>query len=75
MTDWPQRLLDWFAQYQRWMPWRDAPQPYFVWLSEVMLQQTQVGTVIPYFKRFIEAFPTLQALAAADQQEVLKLWE
>jgi A/G-specific adenine glycosylase len=75
MTEWTQRLLDWFTQYQRRMPWRDEPQPYGVWLSEVMLQQTQVETVIPYFRRFIEAFPTVQDLAAADQQEVLKLWE
>ena len=75
MAEWTQRLLDWFEQHQRWMPWRETPQPYFVWLSEVMLQQTQVETVIPYFQRFVEAFPTVQTLAAADQQEVLKLWE
>ncbi|PON17886.1 A/G-specific adenine glycosylase [Candidatus Entotheonella serta] len=75
MAEWTQRLLDWFAQYQRWMPWRDEPQPYWTWLSEVMLQQTQVETVIPYFKRFVEAFPTVEALAKADQQDVLKLWE
>ena len=75
MTDWSQRLLEWFAQYQRWMPWRHDPRPYTVWLSEIMLQQTQVDTVIPYFERFVQAFPNVQALAAADQQEVLKLWE
>lgn len=57
------------------MPWRDRPLPYDVWVSEVMLQQTQVGTVIPYFKRFIARFPNVQALAAADLQDVLKVWE
>jgi A/G-specific adenine glycosylase len=72
---WTQRLLDWFERYQRRMPWRDAPHPYHVWLSEVMLQQTQVETVIPYFQRFVRSFPDVHSLAAADQQDVLKLWE
>jgi A/G-specific adenine glycosylase len=75
MADWTRRLLEWFARYQRRLPWRDDPRPYYVWLSEVMLQQTQVETVIPYFKRFIQAFPDMQALAAAEQQAVLKCWE
>ncbi|MCZ6872924.1 MAG: A/G-specific adenine glycosylase [bacterium] len=75
MVVWVQRLLDWFACYQRRMPWRDEPCPYYVWLSEVMLQQTQVETVMPYFQRFIRAFPDVYSLAAADQQEVLKLWQ
>jgi A/G-specific adenine glycosylase len=75
MADWTQRLLKWFDQHQRQMPWRNDPRPYYVWLSEIMLQQTQVDTVIPYFNRFIAAFPDVHALAAADQQEVLKLWE
>ena len=57
------------------MPWRRAPNPYQVWLSEVMLQQTQVETVIPYYKRFIAAFPTVEALASAPLDDVLKLWE
>lgn len=72
---WPSRLLKWFSAHQRTMPWRDNPQPYYVWVSEAMLQQTQVDTVIPYFNRFVARFPTVQALAKADQQEVLKLWE
>ena len=75
MRDWVTRLLDWFEQHQRRLPWRDDCRPYHVWLSEVMLQQTQVDTVIPYFERFVRAFPDIAALAAADQQEVLKLWE
>lgn len=57
------------------MPWRSDPSPYKVWVSEIMLQQTQVVTVIPYFDRFIARFPSFEALAAADLQEVLKLWE
>jgi A/G-specific adenine glycosylase len=75
VADWAQRLLEWFVKNQRPMPWRDDPQPYYVWLSEVMLQQTQVETVIPYFQRFVQAFPDVQALAAAEQQTVLKRWE
>lgn len=75
MTDWVTRLLDWFGQHQRRLPWRDDSRPYYVWLSEVMLQQTQVDTVVPYFERFVRAFPDIPTLAAADQQAVLKLWE
>jgi len=69
------RLLDWFAENQRRLPWRRDRDPYHIWVSEVMLQQTQVATVVPYFERFVQAFPTLSALAAADEQEVLRLWE
>ncbi len=57
------------------MPWRQTPAPYFTWVSETMLQQTQVDTVIPYFNRFIESFPTVESLAKADRQSVLKQWE
>lgn len=74
-TDWVQKLLNWFATHQREMPWRDLNTPYSTWISEIMLQQTQVDTVIPYFNRFLEAFPTVEALAKADLQEVLKRWE
>lgn len=70
------RLLRWFAQHKRDLPWRREPRdPYHVWLSEVMLQQTQVATVIPYFERWLQQLPTLEALAAASLDEVLKLWE
>ena len=68
-------LLRWFRQNKRDLPWRRGPTPYRVWLSEIMLQQTQVHTVLPYFERFIEALPTVEALAAAPLDEVLKLWE
>lgn len=70
------KLLNWFALNQREMPWRhENRDPYHVWLSEIMLQQTQVKTVIPYFNRFIAVFPTVQALASAPLDQVLKLWE
>ena len=59
------RLLGWFTRSQRRLPWRRDRDPYRIWVSEVMLQQTQVATVIPYFERFIQAFPTLSALAVA----------
>lgn len=70
------RLLRWFKKNARSLPWRDrASDPYSVWLSEVMLQQTQVSTVIPYFNRFLEKFPTVTDLAAAEEATVLQLWE
>lgn len=68
-------LITWFLKNQRQLPWREDQDPYKVWVSEIMLQQTQVDTVIPYFKNFIEKFPTPVALADANEQEVLKAWE
>jgi A/G-specific adenine glycosylase len=68
------RLLRWFEQHRRDLPWRRDRDPYRIWVSEVMLQQTQVATVVPYFLRFVEAFPTLTHLAAAAEEEVLRLW-
>ena len=72
---WPRELVRWFEQEHRPMPWRSDPSPYKVWVSEVMLQQTQVITVVPYFDRFVKRFPSFRNLAAADLQSVLKLWE
>lgn len=72
---WTRSLLQWFAQNRRPMPWREDPSPYKVWISEIMLQQTQVATVIPYFERFLQRFPDVQSLAAADPQDVLQCWE
>ncbi len=70
------RLLPWFARHQRDLPWRREPrQPYAVWVSEIMLQQTRVDTVIPYYQRFLERFPDVATLAAAPLQAVLKAWE
>jgi A/G-specific adenine glycosylase len=67
-------LLAWFNENSRPLPWRDRYIPYRVWVSEVMLQQTQMDTVLPYYTRFITQFPTLKALAAADEKDVLQLW-
>ncbi|MBZ0275927.1 MAG: A/G-specific adenine glycosylase, partial [Anaerolineae bacterium] len=69
------RLLTWYDQHAADLPWRDTHHVYRIWLSEVMLQQTQVDTVIPYYTRFLEKYPTVQALAAAPLADVLKLWE
>jgi A/G-specific adenine glycosylase len=69
------KLLGWFRENKRSLPWRENNNWYHIWISEVMLQQTQVDTVIPYFNRFIERFRTVEQLANASQQEVLKLWE
>ncbi len=70
-----QALIKWFKCNKRDLPWRDNPTPYQVWVSEIMLQQTQVAVVIPYFLRWVERFPTVEALAKADIEEVIKLWE
>ncbi|SET71189.1 A/G-specific adenine glycosylase [Salinibacillus kushneri] len=68
-------LIQWFKEVHRNLPWRHDPTPYHVWVSEIMLQQTKVDTVIPYYHRFMEKFPTPEALAKADEQDVLKVWE
>ncbi|MCP3028845.1 A/G-specific adenine glycosylase [Halobacillus sp. A5] len=69
------QLIDWFNKEQRSLPWRENQDPYRVWVSEIMLQQTRVDTVIPYFNHFMEQFPTPEALASADEQDILKAWE
>src|SRR6266571_856242 len=69
------RLLAWFERNQRDLPWRRDRDPYRVWVSEVMLQQTTVTAVVPKFEQFMSAFPTLADLAAADEQDVLRHWE
>ena len=68
------RLLAWFARHQRPLPWRSDPTPYRVWVSEIMLQQTQVATVLPYFKRFVRRFPDVRSLASAALDDVLAAW-
>jgi A/G-specific adenine glycosylase len=67
-------LLDWFGHSQRDLPWRRTKNPYRIWLSEIMLQQTRVAAVIPYYARFLERFPTVKSLAEAPQVDVLRLW-
>lgn len=78
-TKWKQqfrrRLLKWYSVHERDLPWRRSQNPYRVWVSEVMLQQTQVATVEAYFRRFVKQFPTVQRLASAEEQDVLRLWE
>lgn len=69
------RLLEWYAQHARQLPWRRQSDPYALWVSEIMLQQTRVETVIPYFQRWIARFPDIRTLAEATQQEVLRYWE
>ncbi|WP_078381754.1 A/G-specific adenine glycosylase [Sutcliffiella halmapala] len=68
-------LINWFIQEQRDLPWRKDQDPYKVWVSEIMLQQTKVDTVIPYFNSFIEQFPNIESLANANEDRVLKAWE
>ncbi len=70
-----QDLISWFEAEQRNLPWRENKDPYRVWVSEIMLQQTRVETVIPYFNRFISWFPTLDDFAQADEEKILKAWE
>ena len=67
-------LLGWFRQFQRDLPWRRTTDPYRIWLSEIMLQQTRVAAAIPYYERFLQRFPDVHALATAPPEEVLRLW-
>ena len=75
VTEFRQSLVDWFNTEKRDLPWRHTTDPYKIWVSEVMLQQTRVDTVIPYYNRFMESFPTLDLLAEAPQEYLLKHWE
>ncbi len=75
VTPFAEKLLDWYAENARDLPWRGMADPYAVWVSEIMLQQTRVETVIPYFERWLARFPNLRVLAEASQQDVLNLWE
>lgn len=69
------RLTAWYRRRARELPWRATRDPYAIWVSEIMLQQTQVASVIPYYERFLTAFPTVEALAAAEEESVLRVWE
>ena len=75
MNDWRQKLLLWYNSNKRDLPWRNSNDPYKIWLSEVILQQTRVNQGWEYYLRFMEKYPTVSALAAAPQQDVLKLWQ
>jgi A/G-specific adenine glycosylase len=69
------KLLAWYGRHKRALPWRDVHDPYRIWISEIMLQQTQVDTVIPYYQRWLARFPNIRALAAAPLNDVLAIWE
>ncbi len=75
LADLRQSLLTWYKEQGRQLPWRETRDPYLIWVSEIMLQQTQVKTVLPYYQRWLDTFPTLESLATADLQGVLKAWE
>jgi A/G-specific adenine glycosylase len=68
-------IINWYKKHQRDLPWRNTSNPYFIWLSEIILQQTRVDQGMPYYYKFIESFPTIQELANASQDEVLRLWQ
>jgi A/G-specific adenine glycosylase len=68
-------LTDWYSENKRSLPWRDTRDPYFIWLSEIILQQTKVNQGLPYYNTFIEKYPTVFDLAQADENDVLKLWQ
>lgn len=70
-----QKMLNFYDFHRRFLPWREDPHPYRVWISEIMLQQTRVETVIPYFERFMAEYPTVSLLAEAEEERLLKLWE
>lgn len=75
MKEFSRNLLTWYNRYKRNLPWRHTKNPYHIWISEVMLQQTTVNTVIPYYQRWIKTFPTVLDLAKAPLQQVLKSWQ
>ena len=76
MTDeFIQPLLTWYDENKRILPWRDKHNAYYTWVSEIMLQQTRVEAVKPYFERFIRELPDIQALAVCPEEKLLKLWE
>ena len=75
MPEFHKILIAWYQQNKRILPWRSNNNPYFVWVSEIILQQTRVDTGIDYFLRFVKAFPDVNALAGAEENDVLKLWQ
>ena len=69
------KILSWYKKSRREMPWREEPTPYRIWISEIMLQQTRVDTVIPYFNNFMSRYPTVESLASSEENELMKYWE
>ena len=74
LTAVPAPLLRWYDEHKRTLPWRENTDPYRVWVSEIMLQQTRVTAVIPYYERWMRALPTVRDLAEANEQQLMKLW-
>ncbi|MCL4143185.1 UNVERIFIED_CONTAM: hypothetical protein GTU68_010241, partial [Idotea baltica] len=74
-VEFSQKLINWYNQNKRDLPWRKTKNPYFVWLSEIMLQQTRVAQGLSYYLKFTATFPTVFDLAKADEETVLKLWQ
>ena len=74
-ADFSQILCRWYAAHKRDLPWRGEPNPYYVWLSEIILQQTRVSQGLPYYLNFVEQFPTVVDLANAPEEQVLKVWQ
>jgi A/G-specific adenine glycosylase len=75
MKDFSKKIMAWYHEHKRELPWRDVPSAYYVWLSEIILQQTRVSQGLPYYHRFVERYPSVKALASAPEQEVLRLWQ
>jgi len=69
------KIIEWYTQHQRDLPWRNTKDPYLIWLSEIMLQQTRVAQGLPYYLAFTKAFPKVENLAEATEENVLKLWQ
>lgn len=75
ITAFQEALVSWYEANKRVLPWRENTEPYRIWVSEIMLQQTKVDTVIPYFNRFMTQFPTMESFVNADEADILKAWE
>jgi A/G-specific adenine glycosylase len=75
MNNFSQTIISWYQINKRDLPWRDTTNPYYIWLSEIILQQTRVDQGLPYYIKFVAAFPTVEDLAKASQDEVLRLWQ
>ena len=73
--DFAQTIIDWYKHHKRDLPWRDTSDPYVIWLSEIIMQQTRVKQGTPYFNRFAEKYPTVADFASAEEDEILKLWQ
>lgn len=73
--DFTKSVTNWYSEHKRDLPWRNTKNPYFIWLSEIILQQTQVKQGLPYYEKFVKAYPTIFDLANSDEQDVLKLWQ